>query len=310
MRYLIAAATSSLIVSIATAPYIVYHFNYFSIIGVVANIIAVPVTAFAVIPLGLVYLVMDCISSSVLVSRALEASVAVILHTAHYAANIEWLIPTLRSIPASAVSATTLGLLVFSWWRGSFKIALGLFFTLLGLLLAITYRTPDIFFSVDGVAVKEGDGKLYFAARAGSRRGFAYSVWARENGQARIADGSLFGGKKKRLVCTERGCIYDGRVLISCDVEFISQHCSEVDLVLNIGGSRNQASCDHVPSIGYNDIKNRGVHYVSLNESFVKVESARTERSWHLNAASFVRRKKYMTKTSGGRAEQCLPIVA
>ncbi len=291
VRYITAATSGSLIASIATAPYVVYHFNYFSVVGVISNIIAIPLTAFVVIPLGLVYVITDCLLSGALVARPLEASVGLILYIAHYAAKVEWLAPTVRSIPPASVLFMTLGLLAFSWWRGTARIILGLLFALSGFLLALAYKTPDVLYGVGGVAVKEGDGQLYFAMRRGSTRGFSYSAWARENGQPKIINGGYFGQGKK-LICMAGGCIYDSRVIISCDTEFILQRCSEADLVIHTGsGPRYPAPCSHVPHITYDDIRKLGVHYVSLSGSSVKVESARTRRPWHANAASFVQGK-------------------
>ncbi|MFV9878057.1 MAG: ComEC/Rec2 family competence protein [Anaplasma ovis] len=288
VRYITAATSGSLVASIATAPYVVYHFNYFSIVGVISNIVAIPLTAFVVIPLGLVYVIASCLSAGSLVSRPLEASVGLILYIAHYAAKVEWLAPTVRSIPPSSVLFMTLGLLAFSWCRGVTRIILGLLFVLSGFLLALSYKTPDVLYSVGGVAVKEGDGRLYFAMRRGSTRGFAYSAWARENGQPKIINGGYFGQGKK-LICMAGSCVYDNRVLISCDTEFILQRCSEADLVIYTGsGLHYPVPCSHVPHITYDDVKKHGVHYVSLSSSSVRVESARTERPWHANAASFV----------------------
>ncbi|WP_238523314.1 ComEC/Rec2 family competence protein [Anaplasma centrale] len=302
VRYITAAAAGSLIASIATAPYVVYHFNYFSVVGVISNIVAIPLTAFVVIPLGLVYVVMDYLSIGSLVSRVLEMSVGLILCVARYGAKVEWLAPTVRSIPPSAVLLMTLGLLAFSWGRGTLRIVSGLLFTLSGLLLAITYKTPDILFGINGVAVKEGDGKLHFAMRKGnSARGFAYSAWARENGQTRIVNEEYFG-RGKKLICVAGGCTYGSRVLISCDTEFIVQHCSEADLVIHTQlGVHYPSLCSHVPHISYDDVKERGAHYVSFSGSSIKVESARTGRPWHINAAGFVQEKKCTKCIAGGK---------
>ncbi|KAF2281995.1 hypothetical protein GH714_042819 [Hevea brasiliensis] len=263
VRYITAATSGSLVASIATAP--------------VCSDTAGPRIRDSRLP----------IRRFVSVSP-LEASVGLILYIAHYAAKVEWLAPTVRSIPPSSVLFMTLGLLAFSWCRGVTRIILGLLFVLSGFLLALSYKTPDVLCSVGGVAVKEGDGRLYFAMRRGSTRGFAYSAWARENGQPKIINGGYFGQGKK-LICMAGSCVYDNRVLISCDTEFILQRCSEADLVIYTGsGLHYPVPCSHVPHITYDDVKKHGVHHVSLSSSSVRVESARTERPWHANAASFV----------------------
>ena len=308
VRYIAAATSGSLIASIATAPYVVYHFNYFSVVGVISNVVAIPLTAFVVIPLGLTYVIADFLSAGSLVSHILEAAVSLILYIAHYAAKVEWLAPTVRSIPPGSVLCMTLGLLAFSWWRGVTSIILGLPFVLSGFLLALSYKTPDVLYGISGVAVKEGDGNLYFAMRRGSTRGLAYSAWARENGQPKILNEGYFGQGKK-LVCIASGCTYDSRVLISCDTEFILQHCSEADLVIYTGsGLHYPAPCSHVPHITYDAVKKNGAHYVSLSGSSVRVESARTERPWHVHAASFVQGKCAKCTAGNRNAHNSAPI--
>lgn len=48
--YILSTAFSSLIAGLATAPFVIYHFNQYSNYSVIANVIAVPITSFLVMP--------------------------------------------------------------------------------------------------------------------------------------------------------------------------------------------------------------------------------------------------------------------
>ncbi len=46
---------SSLIASLVTVPYTIYNFNYFSISGIITNLIAIPIATLIIIPFGIIY---------------------------------------------------------------------------------------------------------------------------------------------------------------------------------------------------------------------------------------------------------------
>lgn len=55
-RYGLMAAESSLIAGLATAPFVAYHFHAVSVVGVLANLLAVPLTALWIMPAGVLAL--------------------------------------------------------------------------------------------------------------------------------------------------------------------------------------------------------------------------------------------------------------
>lgn len=59
LRYLLGAAVLSLCAQGATLPLILYHFHLFSPVGPLANVVAVPAVALAILPLGLIGLVLS-----------------------------------------------------------------------------------------------------------------------------------------------------------------------------------------------------------------------------------------------------------
>lgn len=55
-RYGLMVAVSSLIAGLATAPFVAYHFHAVSVVGVLANLLAVPLTALWIMPAGVLAL--------------------------------------------------------------------------------------------------------------------------------------------------------------------------------------------------------------------------------------------------------------
>ncbi|MGN7678828.1 MAG: ComEC/Rec2 family competence protein, partial [Anaplasma sp.] len=284
VRYVGSTVGSSLIASIATGPYAVYHFNSFSGVGILANVIAVPLTTLIVIPLGIVYLMTRSTLIEPQVGWLLEAAVGGVLRTAHYMSEVEWLILKVRSIPAEAVAAITLGMLISRLWKGSGRVYLGLTLIGVGGTMAVRHQTPDIILNAKGVAAKERDGKLYYAIGKGNARAYAYKAWARENGQLHITMQNECRGGERRLKCTNEGCEYDEKVLISEKVSFVTQKCKEAELVIYTGDDGYPPLCKGIAHLTKKKAAKEGTYYV-MTEKAVRVRSTRTKRPWHINSS-------------------------
>lgn len=59
MKYFVSIMISSVIASLATVPYTIYNFNYFSISGIITNLVAIPIVTLIIIPLGIIYVFVD-----------------------------------------------------------------------------------------------------------------------------------------------------------------------------------------------------------------------------------------------------------
>lgn len=282
LQYLVLTATVSLIASLATAPYVIYHFQEFSIAGVLANVIAVPTATFVVIPLGVLYLITCDTFFAPIIAFLLEWAVSFLLYIAHCTALTE-LFTSFRSIPSGAVLLVTLGLLTASLCTGCIRLFGGVIFTFLGTVSAITYKTPDIICDDTAVVVKGRDANLYFVMQNGSTRGFKYAQWARDNGQGRIKQQGEFL-QDKMLVCEAGGCIYKDHVLITSDSSFLVAHCKNMNLIICNEQTAYPEECSDIKHIGLQDIRDHGVHYIWMNKSSVYVEKSITRRPWHKNA--------------------------
>ncbi len=58
MKYFVSIMISSVIASLATVPYTIYNFNYFSISGIITNLVAIPIVTLIIIPLGIIYVLL------------------------------------------------------------------------------------------------------------------------------------------------------------------------------------------------------------------------------------------------------------
>ena len=58
LNYAVSITLSTLTAGLATAPFVIYHFNQFSTYSVLMNLVAIPLSDFIIMPLGLITMLM------------------------------------------------------------------------------------------------------------------------------------------------------------------------------------------------------------------------------------------------------------
>jgi competence protein ComEC len=146
LMYFVAIVFSSLIASLATAPFAVFHFNRFAPMGLVVNLLAVPITALWVMPLEVLTLLLMPLGLEGLILPVLGWGVETVL----------WIARTVASWPGAAITvaqptvtgmilAATGGLWLCLWRRGWRYVGIPLIVA--GLATAGSDDPPDILVS-------------------------------------------------------------------------------------------------------------------------------------------------------------------
>ncbi|WP_265041972.1 ComEC/Rec2 family competence protein [Wolbachia endosymbiont (group B) of Melanostoma mellinum] len=280
IKYFVSIMISSIIASLATVPYTIYNFNYFSISGIITNLVAIPIVTLIIIPLGIIYVLLIPLGTQWIITPLMERPIDSVLYITNAIANLQYLVIPIRTFPASSIIIITLGLLWLCLWERNWRF-FGIFFILLGIFSSAMYRTPDILVSADNLAVKEGDNLLYSLTR--KNRNFVVKTWAKQNGQNQIVNHTKFSDSNKRLKCNDYGCIYNKgnnkSVLLAHKREDILENCNNVDLVIQLS-KFNHPACN-TKIIKYSDLEVYGTHSIWLTNSGVNVSKVRSNRPWH-----------------------------
>lgn len=203
-------ALTSVVATVATAPFSLYHFQSIAVYGVLANMIAVPLTGVWIMPLILIIYILMPFGLEGPVLVALGWGVDVVLLVAEQTAALPGAVASFPAMPVAGLAATVLGgcwLLIWKgkqrWW-GAAVVALGLSSP------AFADR-PDVLINDDGrlTAVRLDDGRL--ALSTGRAERFTAETWLRRDGLSR---GELAAGAP---IWPERGRTPDGS--LSCDAE-------------------------------------------------------------------------------------------
>jgi len=178
-RFILSLFVTGLVVEIALMPIALYHFHKAGLYGALANIIAIPLTTFLIMPLEALALLLDGVGLGAPVWWLCEQALAGLIGLAHFVASRPGAVTMLPTMPVPAFALLLLGGLWLCLWRERWR-ALGLVPVLAGLLMVVATRAPDLYITGDGrhVAIRDERGQL---AMLRSRGGDFIRDMIREN---------------------------------------------------------------------------------------------------------------------------------
>jgi len=286
LAYLGGIALTSLIAGTATAPIAAYHFNRFQLYGVIANMAAVPVTGFWIMPLAALALLLMPFGLDHWVFVAMGLGIEAVI----------WIAETVSSWPGAAIMVPGMpgygflavvagGLWLCLWrrpwrWWGAVALAAGL--ASIGLA-----RPPDILVAESGrlIAARDSAGRL--ALSSTRRATYTAEVWLRENGRNAVATWPKAGEAwpDGGLRCDSTGCVYRAKgytVALVERGEALSEDCRIADIVISAEPTFRRCRGPRLV-IDRFDLWREGAHVLWLDGDGPRLESvadARGQRPW------------------------------
>jgi competence protein ComEC len=152
---------TGIVVEATLAPIALFHFHKSGIYGSLANIIAIPLTTFVIMPLEALALLFDAVGLGDPFWWLTGLSLNALLSLSHYVAALPGAQSALASVPAGAFGLMVGGGLWLMLWRGRIRLA-GLPPVAMGALWALMLSPPDVLITGDGMhmAVRSPDGTL------------------------------------------------------------------------------------------------------------------------------------------------------
>ncbi len=310
-RYLLGVLATTLIAEAAIAPFAVFHFHVVARYGLPANLVAVPVTAFWVMPSGVLALAAMPFGLEEWPLRAMAWGLTLVRETAAEVAALDgarWV------LPAFPVSALALIALAGCWamiWRSLRLRALALAPLLLAVAIIHAAPLPDVLVDERGRLIAVRDGDTLFASDLRAARG-SRSRWRRALGLVRSARWDRpprtgDPGRMPPLVCGRPGCLVEiatrpavRRFLLMRRKAAVggAGRCPETDVLIVPPGAVGDAACR--PSLIRIDgwrLRRQGAHafFVDRTTGDVRietVEAARGRRPWST---------EYRSRSSAGR---------
>lgn len=152
---------TGLVVEIALTPIALYHFHKSGLYGALANIVAIPLTTFVVMPFEAAGLFFDLAGLGAPFWWVAEQGLHLLLWIAHSAANAPGALAMLPAMPGGAYALMVVGGLWIALWRTRVRLA-GLLPVVVGGLWALATPMPDLLVTGDGkhLALRMPGGEL------------------------------------------------------------------------------------------------------------------------------------------------------
>ncbi len=255
--YFCASVISSVIASIATAPYILYHFNQFSHYSVLANLLAMPLTSFIIMPGVILAFVLYPVNLMNVALIPMSYGIKALIFIAHYVAKIPYASAVSKGMPTVSLILLTIAGLWHCLFKGKFKLPSVIFLTL-GVWLMIFNQQPVLLF--DGkskvFAYINDFGEVVFSAKKISH--FTKDNWLRYLGKSKAS-------------------YYNANINQELKVE--NERC-----LLILGKQRYDFSCQHKKNLHFADKlkfkdqeinlpKDHKVDFLYLHQDYILVKS-------------------------------------
>lgn len=230
---------TGMVVEAALSPIALYHFNRMGVYGAFANIIAIPLTTFVIMPLEALALLLDPLGAAGPFWLLVRWSLSFLIALADWTAGLPGGVALAPVMPRGAFGLMVLGGLWLALWRGKSRLA-GLLPVAAGAIWAFATPAPDILITGDGRhvgVISDGKARLLRSGAGDYMRDLMTGVTATE--ETAPLEGSAFAR------CGRDACVADIwrkghrlRLLATRSFVFIDRQrfepaCRDADIVVS-----------------------------------------------------------------------------
>lgn len=160
-RGLVGLLVTGLLVELALMPIATFHFHQAGLYGALANVVAIPLTTFVVMPAEALALLLDVIGLGAPAWWVAAQGLALLLWIARVVAAAPGAVSALPAMPAGAFALMVAGGLWIALWRTRWR-RLGIVPLLLGATWAVATPAPDLIVTGDGrhLALRDAVGRV------------------------------------------------------------------------------------------------------------------------------------------------------
>jgi competence protein ComEC len=310
--YVALVALTTVVATAATAPYAVFHFQRFAVHSLPANLVAVPVTAIWIMPLGVGALLAMPLGLAEPFLVAAGWGVAVVIWIAEEVAAWPAAVLPLPAMPLAGLVCLTLGGLWLCLWRGRWRHG-GTVAVLAGIASIALPAPPDVLIDAEAkvIGVRTPDGGLALSPTQAAR--LERASWVQQAGLSQpspwpdLQAGAGTGGatESSGMRCDGSGCVLraEGRtVALMRRIDAVEDDCRHADVVVSLVPLRG-ACLQPTVVIDRFDLWREGAHAIWLDEDGVRVATVnglRGNRPWVLRPRP---RERQGERQGDGRGE-------
>lgn len=300
--YVALVALTTVVATAATAPFAIFHFQRFAVHSLPANLVAVPVTALWIMPLGVGALLAMPLGLAGPFLTAIGWGVGLVIWIAEEVASWPGAVLPLPAMPLAGLVAMTLGGAWLCLWRGRWRYG-GAIAVAAGMASIALPTPPDLLIDADAkvVGVRTPNGGLALSPTQAAR--LERSSWLQQAGLQQpapwpmAADGGLTGSSGGgpggspdggHMRCDGSGCVFRAKgrtVAVMQRPDAAEDDCRRADVIVSLVPLRG--ACPRpVVVVDRFDLWREGAHAIWLDDEGVRIASVngvRGDRPWVLH---------------------------
>ncbi len=293
LLYILGLSFTTIIAGAVTGLFGLYHFQQYAMFGLLANLIAVPILSFMVMPLLVLSYFLMPLGISGFVLNIAEWGTRWVLATAHWVANMDGSVLKIASYPSWVFIGLVVCLWIFTVWKGREKILILPIFVGLLILIPLT-KQPDIQISgaSDLILIKDKQDQIWLSSFVKER--FTAKNWVRLQGA--VDQKQKKWPKEGRegdfpLSCDSYGCrgiINKKKIAVSFSEKSWIEDCHWADILIS-QKPVSKKQCDAPEIIDYFKLWRMGSHSIWFIDNKIiirSVEEVRGKRPWVQTSAN------------------------
>ena len=164
--YLTSLSFASLVAGLATMPFALYHFSQSSNYSILANLLAVPITSFLLMPCVVLTFILYPLHLEFLSLYPMKLGIELMIKIAHYIANLPHSVTLFAKITDANLLIIVFGMLWFCIWNSKIRIA-GIAIIIFAAILQSFTPKADIFidWKNKNIAVLDKYNRLVFLTK-------------------------------------------------------------------------------------------------------------------------------------------------
>jgi competence protein ComEC len=262
--------TTTLVASIATAPFAAYHFQALNPYGLVGNALALPLVSLVVMPSAVLGVLAYPFGLDRPVWQLMGAAVSQVLEVSAWVGGFGGSTVVVPALSVGALAFMSLAILVLTIPASSLR-WLALLPAGAGLALAAVPERLDIYIDREGAgaAIRSAAGQLTLVGRPSS---FVVEQWLRADGDGRRADDA---GLRRDARCDRVGCVVEAaggrRIAFIQDDAAFEEDCRRAAIIVT--RLKAPPRCDAALVLDRDALAARGATALALKEAAIELRS-------------------------------------
>lgn len=268
LRYLAGILLTSLAASLATTPFVMYHFNRFTLMGIIANMAVMPLSSFIIMP----GVVLTLLGFGFIGVPMLHYGIEAMLWIARVIAALPYAYIPVYAPSDAGLALTAAGLLILTLLRTRLAL-IGIPLWAAGIATSFVYQPPDVLIGDTGrqVVVRLEDGR--YASLKGNGRSFAARGWLTAAAQEQSDYVKPKEARSLGVRCDKTMCRYAGIIAVR-KFEAIPAACAQKPDVLTAWRYMDKTPCTAQLIIARKELEEGGAHALYRTHDGWRIETA------------------------------------